>query len=153
METGGKIARGPKWRCVTWWRCDGNERKYRRLQEVTKSRDNVAMGTGRRTAVVTKQRRVTGCGCYGDSRKHPPAFKMAPNHVVKVAEVTDASTALIPIRPRATGWRCYGEGGKNRPDSKTAALLRGRAEVPRFQDGGAPRDSSSLKGNRKRRCN
>ena len=85
--------------------------KFRRLQEATKSRDNVAMGTGGRTAVVPRQRRVTGCGCYGDGRKHPPAFKMAPNHVVKVAMV------------------------KYRPDCKKAArhgmaLLWGRAEKP-----------------------
>ena len=29
VETGGKIARGPRWRRVTWWRCDGHGRKYR----------------------------------------------------------------------------------------------------------------------------
>ena len=27
VETGGKIARGPRWRRVTWWRCCGDGRK------------------------------------------------------------------------------------------------------------------------------
>ena len=27
VETGGKIARGPRWRRVMWWRCDGHGRK------------------------------------------------------------------------------------------------------------------------------